>query len=223
MPATVCTPHSRGRFWGGCNFSKLGWLRCKADNPAESTTIKAAGRVCKDRRKWLPVKDLRRWSAAALALRRGDWLPGVFQSGGKYLQRFAYQHAAAAGRDGLHPIRRKPFSANHLRRDRIAICQLGIPLPTLWHGGCFKSLQRRTAERQPSGWNRKSHARRYAYCRQPSAHRGATDHLGRDWVESRPGFPPNSFPPGWGRTDFPLPCGPLSFLAIWGRRLACRF
>lgn len=90
-------------------------------------------------------------------LRRSNSLTTDFQSGRKYLQGFAHQHDPAAGCDCQQSNRRKPFSANYLRRSRVAICQIGMPLPTLWHGGCFKSLQRRTAERQPSGWNRKSH------------------------------------------------------------------
>ena len=41
----------------------------------------------------------------------------------------------------------------------------------------------------------------------------ANAHAGCDWVESQAGgFPPNSFPPGWGRKSIPLSCGPLSFL-----------
>jgi hypothetical protein len=90
-------------------------------------------------------------------MRGGSWPTTEFQWAGKYLQGFAHQHATAADCDCIQSNNRKPFQANVLRRGRIVIRQLGMPLPTLWHGGCFKSIQRRTAERQPSGWNRKSH------------------------------------------------------------------
>jgi len=60
VPASVTTPRSGGWFKGGCNFSKLGGVHWKTDKPAESTTIRTAGKDCKDRRKWLPAKELRR-------------------------------------------------------------------------------------------------------------------------------------------------------------------
>jgi hypothetical protein len=155
--APVSTPLSGGRFKGGCNFSKLGGSRWKTEKPAESTTIKGTGKPCKDRRKWLWRKELRRASLHGRSRNHHVSVIVALAEGGKYLQRSRAAGISARNRAARRQSNTRRFAAKSCASAGKYLCWL---CHVQRHFGTAVALcptQRRTAERQPSGWNHKSH------------------------------------------------------------------
>jgi len=155
--APVSTPLSSGRFKGGCNFSKLGGSRWKTEKPAESTTIKGVGKACKDRRKWLWRKELRRGRLRGGSRNRPASVFAVLAQGGKYLQRPRAAGITGRDRGTTRPSNAKYFAAKSCASAGKYLCRLDHVRRHFGTAVALCPIQRRTAERQPSGWNRKSH------------------------------------------------------------------